>query len=130
MRLADISRLSYDYNIPCYILEKANLQQRNIPKIIKDILERRALEKAKKSNNKIKKPLPDNFYNSKMWFRKRVEILKRDNQKCLHCGELANHVCHFNSAKFFPEIALCNWNLYLSCERCHKLYHGKKWGTV
>lgn len=67
--------------------------------------------------------LPQNFYNSIEWANKRIEILKRDNFKCRHCDNLANHVDHINSANYFPEIALDNNNLISSCGKCHKIRH-------
>ena len=69
---------------------------------------------------KQKKKLPDNFYNSKEWALARIKVLKRDNYKCVHCGKLANHIDHLNSAYYFPELALNMENLISSCEKCHK----------
>ena len=70
--------------------------------------------------NKGYKELPSNFYNSEEWAKVRIIILKRDNYKCVHCGEPANHVDHLNSAKFYPKMALVHDNLISSCEPCHK----------
>lgn len=64
--------------------------------------------------------LPDDFYNSIEWAKKRIEILTRDHYKCVHCGNPANHVDHLNSARYYPQLALDNDNLISSCEPCHK----------
>lgn len=66
------------------------------------------------------KKLPKDFYNSYDWANVRILILTRANFKCKHCGNLANHVDHINSAKYFPEMALDPTNLISSCEDCHK----------
>ena len=72
--------------------------------------------------------LPSNFYNSEEWAEMRIIILKRDNFKCIHCGNPANHVDHINSAKYFPKKALDPNNLISSCEICHKKRQPKgKW---
>ena len=74
------------------------------------------------------KVLPKDFYNSSVWADKRIEILKRDNFICIHCGNPANHVDHINSAKYFPAKALDAENLISSCENCHKKRHPRgKW---
>ena len=70
--------------------------------------------------NKGYKELPKDFYNSEEWAKKRIEILRRDNIKCIHCGNPANHVDHINSAYYFPQLALDSNNLISSCEGCHK----------
>jgi hypothetical protein len=66
------------------------------------------------------KKLPKDFYNSYEWAEARIIILKRDDFKCRHCGNLANHVDHINSARYYPELALDPNNLISSCEDCHK----------
>jgi len=74
------------------------------------------------------KNLPKDFYNSEEWAKKRIEILKRDNFKCIHCGNPANHVDHINSAYYFPKLALNSDNLISSCEICHKKRQSRgKW---
>lgn len=74
----------------------------------------------KKKLRKGYKKLPKHFYNSYDWADIRIIILNRDNFKCRHCGALANHIDHINSAKYFPEMALDPTNLLSSCEDCHK----------
>ncbi|KKM68968.1 hypothetical protein LCGC14_1455560 [marine sediment metagenome] len=78
-----------------------------------------------KNMNKKKgyKKLPKKFYNSFDWANVRILILNRDKFKCIHCGSLANHVDHINSAKYFPEMSLDPTNLISSCEDCHRKRH-------
>ena len=68
---------------------------------------------------------PEDFYNSYKWAEKRIEILKRDNYRCIYCGQLANHVDHTNSAKFYPKMALDPNNLVSTCKSCHDKRHGR-----
>ena len=80
-----------------------------------------------KNRNKKKgyKELPKHFYNSYDWAEVRILILNRDNFKCKHCGDLANHIDHVNSAIYFPEMALDPTNLISTCKSCHDKRHGR-----
>ena len=76
----------------------------------------------------IYKKLPKDFYNSEEWAQIRIKILRRDDFKCIHCSNPANHIDHINSAYYFPKIALDPNNLISSCENCHKKRQPKgKW---
>jgi len=78
----------------------------------------------KKKLRKGYKKFPKDFYNSYEWAEVRIIVLRRDSFKCFHCGNLANHVDHINSAKYFPEMALDPTNLISTCHKCHEDRHG------
>ena len=71
------------------------------------------------------------FYQSKIWKRKRESILRRDGYQCRRCkrygrqrpATTVHHIKHFDE---FPELALDNENLISLCESCHNYYHPEK----
>lgn len=50
-------------------------------------------------------------------------VRKRDNNKCIVCGEEANVVHHLNSWNAFPDERFDTENGCCMCNRCHKSYH-------
>jgi len=63
------------------------------------------------------------FYNSKEWYNKRWEIIKRDKQ-CKLCGTTNKLVVHhIYGRKLYPEYAFDNEKLITLCKSCHQKYH-------
>lgn len=66
-------------------------------------------------------PSYDSYLNSNLWKRLRAEVLRRDQGRCVACGEVAEHVHH----KKYPD----RWGRELSndlvsvCRRCHDIHH-------
>lgn len=73
------------------------------------------------------------FYCTKIWNRKRQEVMKLDNYECQICkakgryskGEIVHHVEHLKDR---PDLALSVWNgkkrqLITVCKRCHEEQH-------
>jgi hypothetical protein len=58
----------------------------------------------------------------------RQEVLKKDNNKCLYCGDKAEHVHHTRPQKLEPFFALDPDYGISVCENCHYKY-GHKTGT-
>lgn len=85
------------------------------------------------------------FYNSKEWKAKRLDILKRDKFECQDCrarlkeaaekavrlyGEdakirRAEQVHHLKELREHPELALDDDNLISLCIQCHNIRHGR-----
>lgn len=85
------------------------------------------------------------FYNSKKWEIKRLDILKRDHYECQDCvarlkeaavkgiqlhGEdrkirRAEQVHHIKDLKEYPELGLDDENLVSLCTQCHNIRHGR-----
>ena len=70
------------------------------------------------------------FYRTKRWKLKREKILKRDKYLCQYFsryGKLveAEHVHHIYPAEFYPEYALCDWNLISLSTKAHNLMHDR-----
>ena len=78
------------------------------------------------------------FYNSRVWRRKRREVLTLDHNECQHCKEhgkytKATEVHHVNKIKDRPDLALEIYtldknkkkyrNLISLCKQCHKQLH-------
>lgn len=70
------------------------------------------------------------FYISKVWKRKRKEILIRDNYECQECKKenkltLIQHtkldIHHIKELKYYPELALDNNNLITICVYHHNI---------
>lgn len=73
------------------------------------------------------------FYNSKVWKRKRLYILKRDGYLCQRCkgygkNKEANVVHHLHEVEDRPELKLNNSNLISVCASCHNKLHPEKGG--
>jgi 5-methylcytosine-specific restriction protein A len=78
--------------------------------------------------------IPDNFYKTGVWVRKRVEILERDNHECQRCkrnGGYAKAECvhHIKPLEQYPELALVDENLESLCFVCHNIEHPEKLRT-
>lgn len=85
------------------------------------------------------------FYNSKKWKKKRLDILERDHHECQDCIERlrqaavdgiqlrgddrkirrAEEVHHIKDLKEFPSLALDDENLTSLCTICHNIRHGR-----
>lgn len=85
------------------------------------------------------------FYNSKKWKKKRLDILKRDRYECQDCAKRlqeaaakgiqlraderkirrAEEVHHIKELKEYPELGLDDDNLTSLCIPCHNIRHGR-----
>lgn len=71
------------------------------------------------------------FYKTKQWRKKRLEILKRDNNECQICKEkglqtqatTVHHIVHLRDNK---ALALVDDNLKSVCGPCHNELHPEK----
>lgn len=78
--------------------------------------------------------IPDNFYKTGVWVRKRLEILERDNHECQRCkdaggyskGNVVHHIKHLEDR---PDLALDDDNLMTVCEACHNILHPERLWT-
>jgi len=68
------------------------------------------------------------YYNQEEYQIFRQEVLKRDDYKCVYCGEQAEHVHHTRPQKLEPFFALDPDYAISTCENCHFLF-GHKTGT-
>ena len=78
------------------------------------------------------KKLADRFYQSTVWRKKRLEIIKRDNNECQHCKEngkvsKAEQVHHIVYLEDDSNLALEDDNLISLCLDCHNHIH-KRFG--
>jgi 5-methylcytosine-specific restriction protein A len=75
--------------------------------------------------------IPDNFYKTGIWVRKRAEILERDNHECQRCkdaggyskGNVVHHIKHLENR---PDLALDDDNLLSVCAACHNREHPER----
>ena len=65
-----------------------------------------------------------NYLKSDTWRRKRYVVLKRDNWKCLRCGEKAEQVHHLKYPKIIGKEPI-SW-LESICISCHDKEHDHK----
>jgi len=68
------------------------------------------------------------YLNSQKWDELRKEAYEMANHRCELCGDFAEAVHHIKYPKSFSED--CLENLLVVCDRCHKLLHGLKEGTI
>lgn len=71
------------------------------------------------------------FYKSKVWQKKRIFILQRDNYLCQECKRkgkinIANTVHHVKHLEDYPLIALDDTNLESVCASCHNMLHPER----
>ena len=71
------------------------------------------------------------FYKSRLWRKKRRDILRRDNYECQRCKSKGKYhraetVHHIKHLKDFPELALVDSNLESLCFTCHNEEHPEK----
>ncbi len=71
------------------------------------------------------------FYKWKVWRKKRLVILQRDNFECQRCkveGKFskATTVHHIKPLREYPELALEEDNLSSRCDPCHNKEHPEK----
>jgi len=64
------------------------------------------------------------YLKSDKWKRKRYVVLKRDNWRCVHCGEHATQVHHKRYAKKNIGKEPIEW-LVSICKSCHDAQHNK-----
>ena len=65
------------------------------------------------------------YLKSDAWQRKRYVVMKRDNWKCVYCGQAATEVHHKRYAKYNIGKEPIAW-LVSICKRCHMKQHGIK----
>jgi len=70
----------------------------------------------------------EELYSSEEYQIFRQEVLKRDDYKCIYCGEKAEHVHHIRPQKLEPFFSLDPDYAISVCENCHYKY-GHKTGT-
>ena len=71
------------------------------------------------------------FYKSRLWRKKRRNILRRDNHECQRCKSKGRYhkaetVHHKRHLKDCPELALVDSNLISLCFNCHNEEHPEK----
>jgi 5-methylcytosine-specific restriction endonuclease McrA len=64
----------------------------------------------------------NNYLKSEAWKRKRYVVLKRDNWRCVYCGEKATQVHHTKYAKHNIGREPIEW-LVSVCKTCHDQQH-------
>jgi 5-methylcytosine-specific restriction endonuclease McrA len=62
------------------------------------------------------------YLKSEAWQRKRYLVLKRDNWRCVYCGNRATQVHHLKYAKYNIGKEPIDW-LVSVCKNCHELQH-------
>lgn len=62
------------------------------------------------------------YLKSDAWKRKRYVVLKRDNWRCVYCGERATQVHHTKYAKYNIGKEPIEW-LVSVCKDCHEAIH-------
>lgn len=71
------------------------------------------------------------FYKWGVWKKKRLKILRRDNNECQRCkaeGGFSNAttVHHIKHLRDRPDLALVDSNLSSRCDACHNKEHPEK----
>jgi len=64
------------------------------------------------------------YLKSDAWQRKRYVVLKRDNWRCVYCGNRATQVHHKRYSKYNIGKEPIDW-LISVCDECHKKIHNK-----
>ena len=62
------------------------------------------------------------YLQSNAWQRKRYVVLKRDNWRCVYCGNCATQVHHKRYAKYNIGKEPIDW-LVSVCDNCHNSIH-------
>jgi hypothetical protein len=62
------------------------------------------------------------YLRSDAWKRKRYVVLKRDNWRCVYCGNRATQVHHKRYAKYNIGKEPIDW-LVSVCDKCHNKIH-------
>jgi 5-methylcytosine-specific restriction endonuclease McrA len=62
------------------------------------------------------------YLKSEAWKRKRYVVLKRDNWRCVYCGQTATEVHHKRYAKYNIGKEPIDW-LVSVCKHCHLKQH-------
>ena len=71
------------------------------------------------------------FYKSKLWTKKRKEILIRDNFECQLCkaqgkvskAKVVHHIKYYDK---YPQLGITDENLISVCSSCHNKLHPEK----
>ena len=66
------------------------------------------------------------YLKSDAWKRKRYVVLKRDNWKCVKCGQKATEVHHKRYLKYKIGKEPIKWLVSL-CAPCHRKEHNNSW---
>ncbi|MNR93656.1 hypothetical protein D3C72_247140 [compost metagenome] len=74
--------------------------------------------------------MPQPFYKSKAWKRKRASVLRRDEYMCQQSKrygktEPATTVHHIYPLEYYPELALKEWNLISLSDKQHNAMHDR-----
>ena len=77
----------------------------------------------KKGRERRKQHYLQNVLTSDLWQRKRWLVLKRDGNRCVHCGAKATEVHHKKYARVNIGREPIEW-LESVCPKCHKNRHG------
>jgi len=64
----------------------------------------------------------NDYLKSEAWKRKRYVVLKRDNWRCVYCGDRATQVHHKRYAKYNIGKEPIEW-LVSVCKSCHDRQH-------
>lgn len=64
----------------------------------------------------------NDYLKSEAWKRKRYVVLKRDNWRCVYCGERATEVHHKRYAKRNIGKEPIEWLVFI-CKTCHERKH-------
>lgn len=64
----------------------------------------------------------NDYLKSEAWKRKRYVVLKRDNWRCVYCGDRATQVHHTKYAKYNIGREPIEW-LVSVCKTCHDREH-------
>lgn len=80
-------------------------------------------QKLKNFKYEIKKMPYSQFLNSNYWLNVRMEVLKRDDFKCIICKRNNNLQVHHNTYRHHYKEHLHLEDLDTLCDICHKIYH-------
>jgi len=83
------------------------------------VLEQFAFERKRKARTDYYR---NEYLKSDAWQRKRYVVMKRDNWKCVYCGQTATEVHHKRYAKYNIGKEPIDW-LVSVCKRCHIKQH-------
>ena len=75
--------------------------------------------------------VPNPFYKSRQWERKRAAVMRRDGYMCRECvrygkSTAATMVHHVKPFEHYPELKLDSNNLISLCNKCHGTMHDRQ----
>ena len=110
---------SYYYIMNPYIVHKGKCVEKYVYDMFDDYRKKYGIEKGNGFYSEYKK-----YISSPEWRKKRVIILKRDNNMCVMCGSKENlNVHHLTYERLYEED---NDDLVTLCSKCHKDIHERK----